>query len=74
MTWTELRPKLRGQFGNNFSFYNDKYKSGKRRIKISTSHPHKFISYIKEIAPELDVKVWIPYPGAVLLVTIHYNK
>ena len=74
MIWTELRLKLREQFGRMFSFYNDKYKSGKRRIKIGTYYPYKFLSYIKEIAPELDVKIWVPYPGAEPLVTIHYNK
>ena len=74
MNWTKLRPKLREQFGNYFSFYNDKYRSGKRRIKIGYQYPYKMLSYIKEIAPELDVKTWVPHPGAEPLVTIHYNK
>ena len=74
MTWIELRPKLREQFGNNFSFYNDKYKSGVRRIKIGTYYPYKFLSYIKEIVPELDVKIYVAHPGAEPRVTIHYNK
>jgi hypothetical protein len=74
MTWTELRPKLQEQFGKTFSFYNDKYRSGKRRIKIGYRYPYKFLSYIKKIAPELDAKIYVEYPGAEPLVTIHYNK
>jgi hypothetical protein len=74
MTWDKLRIKLREQFGRTFSFYNDKYKSGVRRIKIGTYYPYKFLAYIKEIAPELDVKIYVAYPGAEPLVTIHYNK
>jgi hypothetical protein len=74
MTWIELRPKLRGQFGNYFSFFNDRYRSGKRRIKIGYQYPYKMLSYIKEIAPELDVKTWVEHPGATPKVTIHYNK
>ena len=69
MTWTELRPKLQEQFGRTFSFYNDRYKSGKRRIKISYGYPQNIIAYIKQIAPELDVKQYT-YTD----VTIHYNK
>jgi hypothetical protein len=69
MTWIELRPKLQEQFGRTFSFYNDKYKSGKRRIKISYGYPQNMIDYIKEIAPELDTKHYRTYT-----LTIHYNK
>ena len=69
MTWAKLRPKLRGQFGNYFSFYNDKYRSGKRRIKISTAYPQDMITYVKQISPELDIKQWNTYS-----ITIHYNK
>lgn len=69
MTWTKLRPILREQFGNSFSFYNDKYKSGKRRIKINMGDTQNLIGYIKEIAPELDVKRYKMYT-----TTIHYNK
>ena len=34
MNWTQLRVKLRKEFGNQFGFYNDKYRSGVRRVKI----------------------------------------
>jgi hypothetical protein len=69
MTWTKLRPMLREQFGNSFSFFNDKYKSGKRRIKIGVGDTQDVIGYIKSIAPELDVKQYKMYT-----ITIHYNK
>jgi hypothetical protein len=74
MTWTKLRIELRQRFGSHFGFYNDKYRSGIRRIKIETHQPQEFYSYIKEIAPELDVKIYVAHPGAEPLVTIHYNK
>ena len=69
MNWISLRIKLREHFGNNFNFYNDKYRSGKRRIKIRTSNPNSILAYIKQIAPELDAKLYTGYS-----VTIHYNN
>jgi hypothetical protein len=69
MNWIELRPKLQEQFGRTFSFYNDKYKSGIRRIKISYAYPQNIIDYVKTIAPELDTKHYGTYT-----LTIHYNK
>jgi len=69
MNWTELRIELRQRFVDNFSFYNDKYKSGKRRIKIGYGYPQNMVDYIKTIAPELDAKHYETYT-----LTIHYNK
>ena len=74
MTWDKLRIELRQRFGSHFGFYNDKYRSGIRRIKIETHQPQEFYLYIKEIAPELDINLYKPYPGSRNRVTIHYNK
>ena len=70
MNWIELRPVLREKFGSEFNFYNDKYRSGVRRIKICCSNPSDMCSYIKRLCPELDVKLFGSIMG--VNVTIHY--
>ncbi len=76
MNWKTLRPLLRQEFGQNFGFYNDLYKSGTRRIKIRTDKQDvdKIFNYIKNISPELNVNI---YEETVFLhtfnsITIHY--
>jgi hypothetical protein len=77
MNWKTLRPLLRQEFGQNFGFYNDLYKSGNRRIKIRTDikDVDKIFNYIKSICPELNVNI---YEETVFLhnfnsITIHYR-
>ena len=48
MTWTELRPILRKQFGDNIGYYND-LRKGYRRIKI---HPKGPAVRVKDILGE----------------------
>ena len=57
MIWSELRVKLREKFGNEFTFYNDKYRSGKRRIKISCNRVNRdeMKQFILEQNSSLDV-------------------
>ena len=75
MNWKELRPLLRLEFGNEFSFYNDLYKSGIRRIKIHTSTPNEMLAFIKTLSPELDTKLFIGDSAwsRSQKVTIHYR-
>ena len=77
MNWKTLRPLLRQNFGQNFGFYNDLYKSGTRRIKIRTDikDVDKIFNFIKNISPELNVNI---YEETVFLytfnsITIHYK-
>ena len=77
MNWKTLRPLLRQEFGQNFGFYNDLYKSGTRRIKIRTDikDVYTVFNYIKNTCPELDVNI---YEKNVFLysfnsITIHYR-
>lgn len=77
MNWKTLRPLLRQEFGQNFGFYNDLYKSGTRRIKIRTDKQDvdKVFNYIKNTCPELNVNI---YEENVFLysfnsITIHYR-
>jgi hypothetical protein len=77
MNWKTLRPLLRQNFGQNFMFYNDLYKSGTRRIKIRTDikEVDKIFNFIKNISPELNVNI---YEETVFLytfnsITIHYK-
>jgi hypothetical protein len=77
MNWKTLRPLLRQEFGQNFGFYNDLYKSGTRRIKIRTDKQDvdKVFNYIKNTCPELNVNI---YEEVVFLhgfnsITIHYR-
>jgi hypothetical protein len=77
MNWKTLRPLLRQEFGQNFGFYNDLYKSGTRRIKIRTDKQDvdKIFNYIKNTCPELNVNI---YKEVVFLhgfnsITIHYR-
>ncbi len=84
MNWTELRPKLREQYGNRFGFYNDKYRSGIRRIKIRCNgiDGDEMKQFILEQDPTLNVEEWdwTPYisEGAinckVNCIVIRYNE
>jgi hypothetical protein len=76
MNWTELRPVLREKFGKDFTFYNDVYRSGTRRIKIDCVNPYEICIFIKELCPELDAKIYkSQYRGSGIRtrVTIHYR-
>ena len=55
MNWTELRPLLRKQYGDKFNFFNDKYRSGKRRVKIYGVDPNEMKQFIHEQDPNLNV-------------------
>lgn len=59
MNWNELRPKLRKKFKNNFTFYNDMYRSGTRRIKICCNRvkANEMKQFILEQDSTLDVKI-----------------
>jgi hypothetical protein len=48
MNWTELRPLLRKQYGDKINFFNDKYRSGTRRIKIYGVDPNKIKRFIRK--------------------------
>lgn len=67
MNWTQLRPLLREQYGNKFGFYNDKYRSGKRRIKIRCNGVNQ--SVMKQFILEQDSSLemydydFIPFIG-----------
>lgn len=71
--WKELRPVLRESFGKDFYFYNDKYKSGKRRIKICTTEPEKMCTFINALFPFTDCKLWNDSRKG-KMVTIYYNN
>ena len=80
MNWTQLRPKLREQYGNKFGFYNDKYRSGKRRIKIRYNgvDSNELKQFILKQDPNLDVndydwKQGMSY-GVVKCVTVHFSE
>jgi len=75
MNWKELRPILRQEFGTDFTFYNDQYKSGTRRIKIRTSKFNTIFTFIKNKFPELDVKLYKEniWGAAYTRITIHYR-
>jgi hypothetical protein len=74
MNWIELRPLLREQFGNVFHFYNDIYKSGNRRVKIScysmnNTRRQEMYNFIKSLNVNINVKFYKNY-----YITIHYEK
>jgi hypothetical protein len=70
MNWFELRPLLREKFGRDFYFYNDAYRTGNRRIKISSySLRSEMLKFIKSISPNLDAKLYQNH-----YLTIHYKK
>jgi hypothetical protein len=70
MNWIELRPLLREKFGNMFYFYNDGYKSGNRRVKISCSYcRQEMYDFIKSLDVNLDINLY-----KTNYITIHYNK
>ena len=69
MNWIELRPILRKHFGNSFSFYNDEYQSGIRRIKISCyCDRQKMYDFIKNLDMNIDINFYETY------LTIHYKN
>ena len=80
MNWTELKTKLREQYGNTFGFYNDKYRSGTRRIKIRCNglDQTEMKQFILKQDPNLNVNKywWHPYGSscAVECITIHFNE
>ncbi len=80
MNWTELRPKLRAEFKDNFTFYNDTYKSGNKRVKICCNvlDANVVKAFILEQDSELDVKIETLYPPFISVgidyVMIRYNK
>jgi hypothetical protein len=77
MNWKELRPVLRKEFGRDFYFYNDQYKSGTRRIKIRTMEPQTMVEFLNTNYPELDAKIYVAQEGWIAYnrksVTIHYR-
>jgi len=77
MNWKTLRPLLRQEFGQNFGFYNDLYKSGTRRIKIRTDikDVDKIFNYIKTTCPELNCNIYNEetYMVNYNSITIHYR-
>jgi len=75
MNWKTLRPLLRQNFGQNFMFYNDLYKSGTRRIKIRSNSTEEIYKFIKNAHPELNVNIyeeWV-WGNVFNSVTIHYK-
>jgi hypothetical protein len=75
MNWKTLRPLLRQEFGQNFGFYNDLYKSGTRRIKIRTHNVEDIYNFIKNISPELNLNIYneTVYNHNFNSITIHYR-
>lgn len=75
MNWNTLRPLLRQEFGKNFMFYNDLYKSGTRRIKIRSNSTEEIYNFIKNISPELNVNIYQEevWTNLFTSVTIHYR-
>jgi hypothetical protein len=71
MNWIELRPILRERFGpHRFYFYNDIYKTGNRRVKISCySIRREMYNFIKSLDVNINVKFYKDY-----YITIHYEK
>ena len=55
MNWTELRPLLRKQYGDRIGFFNDKHRSGKRRVKIYGVDPNEMKQFIREQDSSLEV-------------------
>jgi hypothetical protein len=78
MNWTELRPKLREQYGDKISFFNDKYRSGTRRIKIYGVDPNKIKRFIRKQDSNLIVNDydWKQYWSCSITkcVTIHFSE
>ena len=79
MNWTELRQTLRKQYGNEFSFFNDKYRNGTRRVKIYGNIDRTELKqFILKQDPNLDVNDydWEQEMscGVVKSVTIHFSE
>jgi len=80
MNWTELRPKLRAEFKNNFTFYNDTYKNGNKRVKICCNvlDANVVKAFILEQDSTLDVEIETLYSPFISVgidyVMIRYNK
>ena len=79
MNWTELRQILRKQYGNEFSFFNDKYLNGTRRVKIYGNIDRTELKqFILKQDSSLNVNDydWKQYwnCGAVKCVTVHFTN
>jgi len=78
MNWTQLRLKLRKEFGNQFGFYNDKYRSGVRRVKIYGMDLKELKQFILKQDPNLNVNDynWRHYSGVYTMkcITIHFSE
>jgi hypothetical protein len=72
MNWTQLRVKLRKEFGNQFGFYNDKYRSGVRRVKIYGMDLKELKQFIREQDSNLNVSDynW----GTVKCVVVNFSE
>jgi len=57
MNWTELRVKLKQQYGNNVGWYNDKRAVG-RRVKIWGVSQSELKSFIVQQDKSLNVNYW----------------
>lgn len=70
MNWQQLRPILRERYGDTFSFYNDKYRSGKRRIKIGYTYDAKdMLKFIIRLDSTIKVKRHDYHT-----ITIHFDE
>jgi hypothetical protein len=78
MNWTELRVKLRQQYGNKIGFFNDKYRSGKRRVKIYGSVDNKTLKrFIRKQDSSIEIHDydWTPGSscGVIKSVVVYFN-
>jgi hypothetical protein len=79
MNWTELRVKLRQQYGNKIGFFNDKRSNGKRRVKIYGSVNNKTLKrFIRKQDSNLEIHDhdWITsYSscGVIKSVVVYFN-
>ena len=66
MTWTEFRPILRKQFGDNIGYYND-LRKGYRRIKIHPKGPavrvKDILEFVKSVDSSLDAREYVYTEG-----------
>ena len=76
MNWIQLRLKLRKEFGNQFGFYNDKYRSGTRRVKIYGMDLNELKQFILKQDSNLNVNDynWLRRGRPVNVITIHFSE
>jgi hypothetical protein len=76
MNWIQLRLKLRKEFGNQFGFYNDKYRSGIRRVKIYGMDLNELKQFILKQDSSLNVNDynWLRRGRPVNVITIHFSE